>query len=161
CGLSGEVSVFRVVVVAGSSWCLPSRSGADVPLRPDAPQPVRAQAHTGVTVAQARSTAVLQLPEGAEITYARLYWSAHVTSAQADLQVQLLPEGAPAEVTVHADDSQVVTYDSLRYYQSTADVTGVVQDHGPGAYRLSGVDMRDTANLNNEVRYAAWSMVVF
>src|SRR5690606_27784868 len=56
---------------------------------------------------------------------------------------------------------QVVTYDSLRYYQSTADVTGVVQDHGPGAYRLSGVDMRDPANLNNEVLYAAWSMVVF
>src|SRR5919197_1481707 len=67
-----------------------SDTGIDVLWRSDAPTEGTATANTTVTVASARSTAVLSVPSGATITYARLYWAAQDSSATADLSVTLV-----------------------------------------------------------------------
>jgi uncharacterized repeat protein (TIGR01451 family) len=136
-------------------------SGIDVLWRSDAPSSGTAMANTSITVANARSTAVLSIPSGATITYARLYWAAQEQSGAADLTVTVDRQSVfSADVT--ADASFTATYSGGQFfYQSTADVTSLVQANGNGAYRLSGVSAGNPVNLNNEVNFAAWAMVVF
>ena len=124
-----------------------------------------AAANNGIAVTDARSTAVLAIPAGATITYARLYWSASGTSAAADTSVVLDRAGTGAfSATVTADASATATTTGAEahdYYQSTADVTALVVANGVGAYRLGGVDALPVVGINDESRFAAWWMVVF
>ncbi len=80
---------------------------------------------------------MLVLPAGAVITYARLYWSASLAGA-ADTTVTLDRVGTDAfSQAITADASFTATSATPQtYYQSTADVTALVQAHGVG--RLSG-----------------------
>ena len=52
-------------------------TGIDVYWRSDQPAAGQALASNAITMANARSTAMLVLPSGARITYARLYWAAY------------------------------------------------------------------------------------
>src|SRR5882724_1000600 len=120
-----------------------------------------AAADTTITLANGRSTAVLAVPAGATISYARLYWSAVRATADTSVTVERVGAGA-FSATVTADASATATSASaLTYYQSTADVTALVQANGVGQYRISGVDGIDLINLNNDTVYTGWSMVVF
>ena len=105
---------------------------------------------------------MLSLPTGAVITYARLYWSASFAGAT-DTSVTLDRVGTGAfSPTITADASFTATSTTPQtYYQSTADVTALVQAQGVGPYRLGGVDATPLLNLNNDTVYAAWTMVVF
>jgi len=148
-----------VVGTVGACGSNANDSGADVLWRSTA---TTAEANTGVAVADASSTAVLTLPPNAVISYARLYWAARVTSAGADLNVTLGRLGAggfSAEVT--ADDSALASSGSEHYYQSTANVTKLLQSHGTGPYRVSGVNVKNPVNQTDETLFAAWSIVVF
>src|SRR3954471_18419175 len=55
----------------------------------EASNPTGANANTAITVGNARSTALLTLPSGVTVTYARLYWSAYASSTTADTTVTL------------------------------------------------------------------------
>ncbi len=122
-----------------------------------------ANADTSVTNANARSTSMLVLPAGAVVTYARLYWSASF-SGPADTAAILERPGTGTDAfstTVTADQSFTATSaTAVSYYQSTADVTALVQAHGVGAYRVGDVSAMPLLNLNNDTVYAAWAMVV-
>ncbi|MEZ4253836.1 MAG: hypothetical protein R3B99_36995, partial [Polyangiales bacterium] len=129
-------------------------SAPDVFWRSDAPAADQAFANETITVAQARSTAVLTIPPGASVTHAFLYWGARATT----------PDG-----TVTLDRPGVFTQDltaiqsfvgANQSYQSVADVTELVQAQGAGAYRVSGVDSVVLANANDNNAYAGWWMVV-
>lgn len=152
--------------VVGACGSNTGDSAPDVFWRSESPT-TGAEANTGVAPAGARSTTRLGLPTGATITYARLYWAGTVApktplSTSADLSVTLdRPGSAAAPVTVTADGSNVVAVGGSAFYQSTADVTKTVQTLGEGLYRLSGVDMLDLRNLNNNTTFGAWSLVVF
>lgn len=123
-----------------------------------------ATADVSVQPTQARTHAVLTLPAGAQVTHARLYWTA--TSAlgvdagiPADPEVSFhLPNGQSQQV--QADGSWVETASST-FYQSTADVTAVVQAQGAGRYGVSGVSAVVLANTQTEVPFAGWNLVVF
>jgi uncharacterized repeat protein (TIGR01451 family) len=118
----------------------------------------------GISVAMtdARSTSMLVLPTGAGVTYARLYWSASLDGGP-DTTALLDRAGTGAfSATITADASWTATSSTaVNYYQSTADVTALVQANGAGAYRVGGVSATDLKNLNNDTVYAAWAMVVF
>jgi uncharacterized repeat protein (TIGR01451 family) len=133
----------------------------DVFWRSDDPSAGAARADANVTAANARTTAVLVLPEDARVAYARLYWGGLLTSNTPDTQIQLQREDADLDEAVMADDSVSLAEDgtSSFFYQSTAEVTEIVQEHGPGPYRIAGV----SANLQNATTgaLAAWYMVVF
>ncbi|MHA7630708.1 Ig-like domain-containing protein [Corallococcus sp. M7] len=125
-------------------------------------------ADTSVTPADSRSQAVLTLPAGAVVTYARLYWGAvrsvqsRTGTMQPGTSVTLSRVGAGAFATpITADSSKGYAAGSNYAYQSTADVTALVQQRGPGTYLLAGADALDFRNVNDTLPYSGWSMVVF
>ena len=149
-----------VVGTVGACGNNTADSAPDVYWRADAPGAGQAAANNTVTMAQARSTAVLGLKTGAQVTHAYLYWGARRTGTAADTSVTVERQGgfstavtATASYTVDAGGGQI-------YYQSVADVTDMVKTNGSGAYRVSGVDGLSFINLNQNVNFAGWYMVV-
>ncbi|WP_438017691.1 DUF3344 domain-containing protein [Sorangium sp. So ce315] len=138
-------------------------SAPDTFWRADSPVEGQAEASTSITAAQARSSAVLEVPAGATVTHAYLYWGAHLgTSGSADEAVTLERPGASGfseEVT--AIDSFERTSSGRVYYQSVADITAVVQARGSGAYRVGGIDTASFTNNNFDNHFAGWWLVVF
>ncbi|WP_437676771.1 hypothetical protein [Sorangium sp. So ce131] len=135
-------------------------SAPDVFWRADSPTEGTAEANTSITVAQARSTAVLALPAGAEVTHAYVYWGAHIVGNTADTAITLDRPGASGfsqEVTA----LQSFVTEGGGYYQSVAEITPLVQEHGAGAYRVGGVNSRDIVNNNDSNNFAGWWLVVF
>ena len=153
--------VTPTVGTIGACGSRTSDTGMDVLWRSDSPAVGQATADTSVSVANARSTAMLSLPAGAVITYARLYWAAAVsTSNSADTTATLDRQGGfTANLT--ADASFTADGGGYHYYESTADVTTLVQANGTGAYRVGGVTTLDPNSITNETNFAAWSLVVF
>lgn len=134
-------------------------SSPDLFWRADSPADGQALAAIATPVADARSTAVLQLPAGATVTHAFLYWAATAATNVADPQItfERIGAGAFAEV-VTADQSYLPSVNNA--YQSVADVTARVQQAGAGAYRISGIGVTPFANVNNSNVFGGWSMVV-
>ncbi|NTX62946.1 Ig-like domain repeat protein [Myxococcus sp. CA051A] len=123
-----------------------------------------ATANTSVSPTNARSRAALSIPTGAIVTYARLYWAAHLSTTTS----QRTPD-TTAEFSRPGVFTQQLTADvahsyapSNRYiYESSADVTSLVAAHGTGDYEVSGVDAVPLANLNSMDPFSAWALVVF
>ena len=156
CGAGVPAPVVGTVGACGNNT---ADTGIDVFWR--AADSAGASANTGLTNADARSTAMLGLPTGAVVTYARLYWSASLAGA-ADTAAVMERTGSGAfSSMITADASFTATSsDGTTYYQSTADVTALVLANGPGAYRVSGVSSTALLDLDNNTVYAAWAMVV-
>ncbi|MBN8644542.1 MAG: dockerin type I repeat-containing protein [Planctomycetes bacterium] len=148
-----------VVGSVGATGLNISENAPDVYWRSNAPVTGQAQANNALTAAQARSQAVLNIPPGATIRYARLYWAATASGAAPDTQVTLSRLGAGGfSTTVTADAFGVSGVNDA--YQSTADVTALVQSAGPGAFQVEDVDIVPWVDLNNANVFAGWSMVV-
>ena len=147
-----------IVGSVGNCGLSTADTSADVSWRSDEPGPGTALADTSITVAQARSTAVLTLPSGATVTSAYLYYSGRIAAAQPDLTVTLERPGVFLE-NLTATDSALVA-DVGNFYQSVVDVTALVQTHGSGAYRVSGVESIPLSNVNQAVLSTGWFMVV-
>jgi uncharacterized repeat protein (TIGR01451 family) len=133
----------------------------DIYWRADDPSAGAARADSSLTAGDARTTAVLVLPDDATVAYARLYWGGLVTSNSPDLGVQLQRQEGDVDEAVTADDSVSLAQAGTNqfFYQSTADVTELVQEHGPGPYRIAGVSSAIENAATGAV--AAWYMVVF
>ncbi len=153
CAPGAPAPVVGTAVCGGGSL---ADSAPDLFWRADSPASGQAEANTGITVAQARSTAVLTVPAGATVTHAFVYWAG--IAAAADTQITLESIGVfSSPVTALTS----FTSGAANAYQSVADVTGLVTGAGSGAYRVSGVDTQDVVNLNQDVSFAGWWMVVF
>lgn len=149
-----------IVGTVGACGNNTSDSGADVMWRSDSPSNGQAEANTGITVANARSTAVLTIPPGATVKYARLFWAGHRSSADTTATIEV--PAASASLNLTASHSYTAAGSSSQtFYQSAADITAFVQTHGSAAYRVSGVDVTNPVNLNENTHFAAWAMVVF
>lgn len=138
--------------------------GDDVLWRSDEPTNGRALASPLITPAAARSTAVLKLPAGAQVLYARLYWAAQ--------RIPLLGAGTVVGVERPGVFATPVQADALRgsstfplglltYYQSSADITRLVQQYGSGAYRISSIDTVELALQQIDTLFIGWNIVVF
>ena len=140
-------------------------SAPDVFWRSDDPGAGQARARTQNSAAEARSTAVLNLPAGATVTYARLYWGAQLATDTPDATVTVNRTGTgtfTSDITADASFSVLKAGTAnVFWYESTADVTALVKANGPGAYRLTGVDSVNLVNFNSNDPFAGWSLVVF
>ena len=120
-----------------------------------------ATADDTITAANARSTATLRLPAGATVTYARVYWSAVGTSTTSGTTAFIdRPGSGSFSTTITADASARDSSTGPNFYQSTANVTALVQAHGAGAYRLGAIDSVSLNDVNDDSLYAGWAMVV-
>jgi uncharacterized repeat protein (TIGR01451 family) len=115
-------------------------------------------ASTAVEVEEAASVAVLELPDGASVTRAELYWSAQ---AGAGVPTRATFGRGGVSASVLADRTTSTVADGNDYYQSSADVTALVRELGPGAFRLSGIDAANPVGLDDSAYYAGWWLVVF
>ncbi len=134
-----------------------SDSAPDVFWRSDDPQDGAALADVTLDSTQARSTAILQLPADALVTYARLYWSAKADTG-GDMTRATLDRPGVAPVELIADTT---TAAASAFYQSSVEVTSWVQLWGPGPYRLGAIDALSFVDVDNDIQYAAWTLVVF
>jgi uncharacterized repeat protein (TIGR01451 family) len=151
CATGTPAPVVGTVGACGSSL---GDTSPDVFWRADAPAAGQAQANSSITLANARSTAVLSLPPGATVTHAYLYWGG--ISAAPDTTVTLERPGVASDsITALASFGA-----GNNSYQSVADVTSIVQSLGNGAYRVSGVTTTSLPDLNNSNAFVGWSLVV-
>ncbi len=157
CGNNSPAPVVGTVGTCGNQT---NDSAADVFWRADEPAAGQAAANNSITVAQARSTAVLTLPAGARVTHAYLYWSATLPTNTSDTTATIDRPGVFTQ-NVTAIASQTADIDNQFAYQSVANITELVKQHGAGAYRISGVDARNVVNLDKDTVYAGWWMAVF
>lgn len=118
-----------------------------------------AVANATITALTARTTALLTLPAGATVTYARVYWAGFLpATTPADNKLNLeAAGGALQEVT--ADASVVVDRVLFHWYQSSADVTALIK--GSGTVRVSGIGSVALPTMDNNDPINAWSLVVF
>ena len=117
-------------------------------------------ADAGTNPDDAQSTAVLDLPRGAKVTYARLYWAAR-TEADADLTARVERPGVGGFSDFVVADDVAIAEKSGTYFQSTADVTDLVRSAGEGAFRVGDIESEDIVNANIEVNFKGWYLVVF
>ena len=153
CGAGTPMPVVGTVGNCGNTGL--ADSAPDIFWRSEAPGAGQAQANNMVTVAQARSTAILTIPAMANVTHAFLYWGANIPNGDPNVTLDR-PGGFSQNLTA------IQTYTNINdSYQSVADVTAIIQAQGSGAYRVSGVDGANIVNVNNNNNFAGWWMVVF
>jgi uncharacterized repeat protein (TIGR01451 family) len=99
------------------------------------------------------SSSVLDLPVGARVLYAGLYWGGY--TAHAGRGAVGLREGNGDYVSIKA--SELGTFGaSGQAYGGSADVTDYVREHGRGTYWVSNI----RTNVGNKDVHAGWSLVV-
>lgn len=126
-----------------------------------------ARADNTIPIDQARSTAVLAIPQGSQVLYARLYWGGNlgedIALAASAVTLEKLGSGGGSATLVpnaNTDVSTTVGGGGGLVYQSSYDVTAIVQRYGMGSYRLSNSVRRSIVNRDEDVQFNAWSMVV-
>ncbi|WIG97757.1 Ig-like domain-containing protein [Myxococcus sp. SDU36] len=121
-------------------------------------------ADTSVTATQARTRASLQIPAGAVVTYARLYWAAHLSTTTSnrtpDTTAEFSRPGAFSQLLT-ADVTHTYSPNGRYIYESSADVTSLVAAHGTGVFEVSDVDAAPISSLNSTDPFSAWALVVF
>lgn len=136
-------------------------SSADVWWKSDDPTVGRASASINVNKQEARTTAALELPSGAQVTYARLYISATYDEAeQPNGVVQFERPGSFMQTLTALPVDIEKNIVGGATYQASFDVTAVLQKYGAGAYRVAGVPGLGATNVNSDVNYAAWAIIV-
>jgi uncharacterized repeat protein (TIGR01451 family) len=139
----------------------------DIFWRADDPALGQASARTTITAGQARSTAVLALPAGATVTYARIYWAGLLNTPMTPSDPSVLIERPATPANVF---SSTATADAMftidrgggnTWYQSTADVTTLVSDNKSGAYRIADIGSVGVNGLTSEDPFVGWVIVVF
>ncbi|HEY5960754.1 MAG TPA: isopeptide-forming domain-containing fimbrial protein [Polyangiaceae bacterium] len=154
--------------VSGCNGTGTADTGIDVYWESDFPGTGQAQASTNITMANARSTAMLVLPAGARVSYARLYWAAFMQSGGTpDSDVTIERPGVYTQA-VHSNPAPwtaiINAGETDFWYQGSADITDFVSTAGPGPFRLSGVSSVSSSTLttlNNHYTMAGWAVVVF
>jgi uncharacterized repeat protein (TIGR01451 family)/MYXO-CTERM domain-containing protein len=149
-----------VVGSVGSCGTNTGDSAPDIYWRADGPAVGQAMANNAVTLAESRSTAVLNLKAGATVTHAFLYWGARRTGTTADTSVTVERQGGFTQAVTATESYTVNAGGGETYYQSVADVTQLVKTNGSGGYRVSGVDGLNFVNQNENVNFAGWYLVV-
>lgn len=150
-------------VVGSVAECPDTGSNApDIYYRVDDPSTDNIRVDRSTTANNARTTAVLELPQNATVTHARLYWGAyahdetpnsrvHFGRHSSGLDCQLTPERMWT-AREHPDGS------GRFWYQAATDVTEMVKSEGAGAYRVGDFS---TYAGSEFAGYLAWYMVVF
>ena len=122
-------------------------------------------ANETITPLKARTSATLVLPEGAKVTYARLYWAGLNNAPDPDLNATLDWLGGPVQ-KITADAHWVESYGfavhpDWYYYQASGDATEFISKWGAGDFRVTDVAALPIAGVAVDRAFSAWSLVVF
>ena len=172
CG-SLDLGLVRLGKIAGDDNCLNLNINApDAFWRADYPEVGDALASTEFTSDNARTVATLQLPQGAVIVYARLYWAGYRSADEAGVDTAVRIERVASEgpgldlnERVQPQDIQSKPQPGTRdryYYQASADITKIVKEVGVGTFRV-GSFKSEVSDILGVLQggVASWHMVVF
>ncbi len=139
-------------------------SSPDLFWRSDMPSDGRVTADAATLPADARTTAMLQIPSKAKLTYARIYWSSSLNEGYMPSPTVVIDRPGAAgfkEITVTAEPKDIVrdAGGSSLVFQASADITRIVQTYGPGAYRVRGYATSPLVDLGQDVAWVAWSLL--
>lgn len=102
---------------------------------------------------KASSAARLEVPQGGQVVWAGLYWSAGIKPAG---PIKLKPPGRKRYLAIKPDEVTVRELPSGPAYQAFADVTGLVSDvGGKGTWWAADAPM-----LSGVSQHAGWSLMV-
>lgn len=155
--------VAPIVGTVGACGNNTSDSGVDIFWQSN-PGAGTAAANTTITLANSQSTAVLSIPTGATVRYARLYWAGTVGTNAYDTAANLrTPDGTNHDITAGNGVVFLRPGGTDYWYQSSADVTSIVQGLAQprGAYTFSGGASLNLVNLSSNTAFFAWWVVVF
>jgi uncharacterized repeat protein (TIGR01451 family) len=148
------------VVGNASAACGGNTSDTSPDISWEADFPAAGQATADLSIGgNKRTTAVLNLPAGAVVTHAYLYWAATRFVPTIDANVSFDRPGV-FTATANAVQSFSASAGMATHSQSVADVTALVQANGPGAYRVGDLDSAKLAGVDQDVLFAGWWMVV-
>ncbi|MBL9009263.1 MAG: DUF11 domain-containing protein [Myxococcales bacterium] len=139
-------------------------SSPDVFWSSDLPSEGRAVADAATLPGDARTTALLQIPSTAKITYARIYWSSSLNEGYTPSPTIFIDRPGAAgfkEIAVSADPKDIVrdAGGSSLVFQASADISRIVQTYGPGAYRVRGYATSPLVDLGQDVAWVSWSIL--
>lgn len=144
-----------------------SDSAPDALWQADQPGPGQATADASIIAPVASSTAVLRLPPAALVTYARLYWGSNLNADVVDINAPITlerpgPGGFSTMLRPDASKNEVATtmLGTNTLFQSSVEVTSLVQRYGVGAYKVSHLAQRLFSSRDEDVQYAGWALVV-
>jgi uncharacterized repeat protein (TIGR01451 family) len=107
------------------------------------------------------SRAKLNLPAGATVAFAGLYWGGDSTNAARDTVRLATPSSAGAYTTLTASvvDDSSTNATAARSYQGFVDITSIVSAAGAGTYTVANIatTVGTTGNTNS---YSGWTLVV-
>ncbi|MGW0813925.1 DUF3344 domain-containing protein [Streptomyces viridiviolaceus] len=109
------------------------------------------------------SRAEIRLPDGSQVTYARLYWGGNLRVGEqkpSEDNGRVLvaePGGEYKEILADTVVGHRVT-DSVDAFQASADVTGLVRQSGPGMYTVAQVNV--AAGRSAAGAWGGWTLVV-
>ena len=144
-----------IVGTVGSLGTNTPDSAPDVFWRANSPNFGQAEANISITASNARSQAILNIPLGAIVRKAVLYWAAKSSLPTHTVTIER------AGVFSQIFTSEVTTAVTSNFlFQDKVDVTNLVTANGSGSYSVSGFSCNELANLNDGVIFAGWSLVV-
>jgi uncharacterized repeat protein (TIGR01451 family) len=152
--------VMPVTGTVGACGANISDNGADIFWRADSPALGQAEANNLIASAQARSSAVVNIPASATVTHAFLYWAATLANPGQDVIITLDRQGG-FSTSVSALQTYASNDANTASYQGVADITATILANGSGSYRVSGVLAESFIDLNKSVSFAGWWMVIF
>ncbi len=141
-----------------------------------------AEANLGVLSTQSSSSAVLALPSGATVLYARLYWAGQKNVLNL-LGIPLTPTDfgvkfsfgnqssgtlvsvdlSPQSSDLRSIEKPAGLFDLYKKvtYQGSVNVTTWVQNRGSGTYTVYGIPSLELPLISDAGAFTAWSLVVF
>ncbi len=149
-----------VVGTVGMCGASAGDGSIDAHWRADSPNPGEAEVNIAVAPADARTSAVLELPPNAVVSHAFLYWSAVLDAPGTDGTVTFDRPGSFSSAVDGSMNCVSYNNDVFNAYQCSADVTATIQMYGSGSYGVGAVDTATLANVNNEGLFAGWWLVV-
>ncbi|NUP05213.1 MAG: hypothetical protein HOW73_04030 [Polyangiaceae bacterium] len=114
------------------------------------------------------STAILEIPNEAQILYAEVVWGGSFQygdeNVLADLNSSITLSAGGDSITVDPDPTTAVTVNvagtfPIRYYMRSADVSAFVANHPGGEFAVEGVPATQSA-ISNTTNAAGWTLVL-
>src|SRR5512133_1829422 len=129
--------------------------------RADVPEVGKATAESAYLPSDTRTTANLELPSGATVTHAYLFWAARKGGTDPVVTQALIERVGSAGFQQAVVASATYNATSGIAYQSVAEVTDLVRQNGSGLYRVSGINVAPFSGITDDTLFGAWAMVVF
>ena len=139
-------------------------TGIDILWRSQYPGNNQVRADTNIAPNEARSTAVFALPAGAKVVMARLYWASQRNAGQGagtSVKLQIVRAALRAPYRARRPPPRSSPSTSLTTIRARPTSRAICRTTARAPYRIGNIQSVDIGNINLDVAFMAWNIVVF